>query len=230
MLVLDGQESIAEQDVRILQAVRESGRALVIAFNKWDLVDDERRYYLDREIERDLVQVQWAPRINITARTGWHIDRLVPALDKALEGWETRIGTGALNAFLGRLVAEHPHPVRERQAAEGAVRHPGGIGAADVRALHLGQAGRGLRAVHRAPAARGVRVRRDADRDQRQAAGEAQALALASCGDALGLPCVDVAHPFPAGLGRWADARVVGISPSRRACTYARSSSIRART
>ena len=112
VLVLDGQESIAEQDVRILQAVRESGRALVIAFNKWDLVDEERRYYLDREIERDLVQVKWAPRINITARTGWHIDRLVPALDKALEGWETRIGTGALNSFLGRLVAEHPHPVR----------------------------------------------------------------------------------------------------------------------
>lgn len=112
VLVLDGQESIAEQDVRILQAVRESGRALVIAFNKWDLVDEERRYYLDREIERDLVQVQWAPRINITARTGWHIDRLVPAIDKALEGWETRISTGALNSFLGRLVAEHPHPVR----------------------------------------------------------------------------------------------------------------------
>ncbi len=84
----------------------------MIAFNKWDLVDEERRYYLDREIERDLVRVPWAPRINITAKTGWHVDRLVPALDAALEGWETRVGTGALNAFLGRLVAEHPHPVR----------------------------------------------------------------------------------------------------------------------
>ncbi len=112
VLVLDAQQSIAEQDMRILQAVREAGKALVIAFNKWDLVDDERRYYLDREIERDLVQVQWAPRINITARTGWHIDRLVPALDKAIAGWETRVSTGGLNAFLGRLVAEHPHPVR----------------------------------------------------------------------------------------------------------------------
>ncbi|GAB7007220.1 ribosome biogenesis GTPase Der [Nocardioides sp. AN3] len=112
VLVLDADQSIAEQDVRILQTVREAGRALVIAFNKWDLVDDERRYYLEREIERELVQVQWAPRINITARTGWHIDRLVPALDKALEGWETRVGTGALNTFLGRLVSEHPHPVR----------------------------------------------------------------------------------------------------------------------
>ncbi len=112
VLVLDGSQSISEQDVRILQTVRDAGRALVIAFNKWDLVDEDRRYYLDREIERDLVQVQWAPRINVTARTGWHVDRLVPALDKALAGWETRVTTGALNAFLGRLVAEHPHPVR----------------------------------------------------------------------------------------------------------------------
>ena len=112
VLVLDASQSVAEQDVRILQTVRDAGRALVIAFNKWDLVDEERRHYLQREIERDLVQVQWAPRINVTARTGWHVDRLVPALDRALEGWETRVGTGALNAFLGRLVAEHPHPVR----------------------------------------------------------------------------------------------------------------------
>ena len=112
VLVLDGSQSISEQDMRIIQTVREAGRALVIAFNKWDLVDDERRYYLDREVERELVQVQWAPRINVTARTGWHVDRLVPALDRALEGWETRVGTGTLNGFLGRLVAEHPHPVR----------------------------------------------------------------------------------------------------------------------
>jgi GTP-binding protein len=112
VLVLDASQPISEQDQRIIQTVREAGRALVIAFNKWDLVDEERRYYLDREIERELVQVQWAPRINITARTGWHVDRLVPALDKALAGWETRVPTGALNAFLGRLVAEHPHPVR----------------------------------------------------------------------------------------------------------------------
>jgi len=112
VLVLDASQPISEQDQRIVQTVREAGRALVIAFNKWDLVDEERRYYLDREIERELVQVQWAPRINVTARTGWHVDRLVPALDKALAGWETRVSTGALNAFLGRLVAEHPHPVR----------------------------------------------------------------------------------------------------------------------
>lgn len=112
VLVLDASETVSEQDMRIIQTIRDAGRAMVIAFNKWDLVDEERRYYLEREIERDLVQLKWAPRINFTARTGWHVDRLVPAIEKALEGWETRIGTGALNTFLGRLVAEHPHPVR----------------------------------------------------------------------------------------------------------------------
>ena len=112
VVVVDSSQPLSEQDQRIITSVAEAGRALVIAFNKWDLVDEERRRYLDREIEQELVRVQWAPRINITARTGWHVDRLVPALDAALEGWETRVSTGQLNSFLGRLVAEHPHPVR----------------------------------------------------------------------------------------------------------------------
>jgi GTP-binding protein len=112
VMVVDASQPLSEQDLRIISSVSGAGRALVIAFNKWDLVDEERRYYLDREIDRDLVRVQWAPRVNITARTGWHVDRLVPALDAALEGWETRVPTGELNSFLGRLVAEHPHPVR----------------------------------------------------------------------------------------------------------------------
>lgn len=112
VMIVDASESLSEQDLRIMQAIQEAGRAMVVAFNKWDLVDDERRYYLEREIDRELAQVSWAPRINIAARTGWHVDRLVRALDAALEGWETRVPTGVLNSFLGRLVAEHPHPVR----------------------------------------------------------------------------------------------------------------------
>jgi GTP-binding protein len=112
VMVVDASQPLTEQDQRIITSVAETGRALVIAFNKWDLVDEERRYYLDKEIERELVRVQWAPRLNITARTGLHVDRLVPALDAALAGWETRVSTGQLNSFLGRLVSEHPHPVR----------------------------------------------------------------------------------------------------------------------
>ena len=103
---------LAEQDIRILQLAVEGGRALVLAFNKWDLIDDERRKYLEREIERDLHHVAWAPRVNVSALTGRHMDKLVPALNTALEGWETRVPTSKLNAFLASLVASHPHPVR----------------------------------------------------------------------------------------------------------------------
>ena len=112
VVVVDASEPVTEQDLRILTAVEEAGRALVIAFNKWDLTDEERRRYLDREIERDLVQFGWAAHVNISAATGRHVDRLGPVIEEALNGWETRISTGKLNAFLGRIVASHPHPVR----------------------------------------------------------------------------------------------------------------------
>ncbi len=112
VVLIDASEPISEQDTRILSMVVEAGRALVLAYNKWDLIDEERRYYLDKEIERELHRVQWAPRVNVSAETGRHVDKLVPALHAALEGWSTRIPTGQLNAFLGRMVAEHPHPVR----------------------------------------------------------------------------------------------------------------------
>ncbi|WJL95346.1 ribosome biogenesis GTPase Der [Microbacterium sp. ET2] len=118
VVVLDVSESLSEQDVRIIDLVLESGRALVLAFNKWDRLNDadldnaDRRRYLEREIEQDLAHVAWAPRVNISARTGRHLDKLVPALETALASWDQRISTGKFNAFLSELVAEHPHPVR----------------------------------------------------------------------------------------------------------------------
>jgi GTP-binding protein len=112
VVVIDASESVTEQDLRILSMVEDSGRALVIAFNKWDLVDEERRRYLDREIERDLPHLAWAPTINISALTGRNTSRLNRAIEESLEGWETRVSTGRLNSFLGLTVASHPHPVR----------------------------------------------------------------------------------------------------------------------
>ncbi|MFC4554887.1 ribosome biogenesis GTPase Der [Georgenia faecalis] len=112
VVLVDASVTMTEQDTRVIQQVIDSGRALVIAYNKWDLVDEERRDQLDREIERDLVQIQWAPRINVSARTRWHVDRLVRALDTSLASWDTRISTGKLNSFLGELTAANPHPVR----------------------------------------------------------------------------------------------------------------------
>ncbi|WP_406088523.1 ribosome biogenesis GTPase Der [Kitasatospora purpeofusca] len=112
VVLIDCSETLAEQDTRIITMAVEAGRAVVIAYNKWDQLDEERRYYLEREIERDLVQVQWAPRVNVSAKTGRHMEKLVPAIETALQGWETRVPTARLNAFLGELVAAHPHPIR----------------------------------------------------------------------------------------------------------------------
>jgi len=112
VVVIDVTEEVSEQDMRIIDLVVESGRALVLAFNKWDLLDDERRRYLEREIETDLDHVAWAPRVNISAKTGRHLEKLPTALHTALESWDRRISTGALNAFIAEISQSHPHPVR----------------------------------------------------------------------------------------------------------------------
>ncbi|HWG97797.1 MAG TPA: ribosome biogenesis GTPase Der [Pilimelia sp.] len=116
VVLLDASEPISEQDQRILTMVADAGRALVIAFNKWDLVDADRRYYLEREIERELRRVPWALRVNISAKTGRAVDRLAPALRTALAGWEQRVPTGRLNQWLTALVQATPHPVRGGRA------------------------------------------------------------------------------------------------------------------
>ena len=135
-------------------------------------LDEERRYYLEREIERELVQVPWAPRVNISARTGRHMDRLVPAIETALESWDTRVPTGRLNAFLGEIVASHPHPVRGGKQPRILFAHPGLDPAAALRPLRIRVHRGGLPPLPRASAARAVRLRGHADRGVGPGAGE----------------------------------------------------------
>ncbi len=112
LVLLDAGERLSEQDQRILTMAVEAGRAIVIAFNKWDLVDEDRRYDLEREVDRDLSRIQWAPRVNVSARTGRSVDKLATAIRTALAGWETRISTGRLNSWLAEVVATTPPPSR----------------------------------------------------------------------------------------------------------------------
>jgi len=76
VIVLDASEAISEQDLRILTMAEEAGKAMVIVMNKWDLVDEDRRDQLDREIDRHLDQIEWAQRVNVAAKTGWPKDFL----------------------------------------------------------------------------------------------------------------------------------------------------------
>jgi GTP-binding protein len=112
VVVLDASLPISEQDLRVITMVEEAGKAMVIVMNKWDLVDEDRRDQLDKEIDRHLDQVEWAQRVNVAAKTGWHRDRLAPALRTAIDSWERRVPTAKLNSFLGALIGATPPPVR----------------------------------------------------------------------------------------------------------------------
>jgi GTP-binding protein len=112
IVLIDSSVPLTEQDQRVITMVIDSGRALVIAMNKADLVDAERREDIVRELERDLVRVTWAERINISATTGRGVHRLAPAMQTALNSWDRRIPTGRLNSWLGELIAATPPPVR----------------------------------------------------------------------------------------------------------------------
>lgn len=112
LVLVDASVPLTEQDQRVFSMVIEAGRALVMVFNKWDLVEEDRRYELEREIDRELAQLQWASRVNISAKTGRAVQKLVPALENALASWDKRISTGQLNTFLKEIVAATPPPVR----------------------------------------------------------------------------------------------------------------------
>src|SRR6478735_3070572 len=110
--LIDSSTPITEQDQRVISMVIDSGRALVIALNKADMVDADRRTEIDRELETELARVTWAQRINVSARTGRGVHRIAPAMTLALQSWDRRIPTGRLNSWLGELIAATPPPVR----------------------------------------------------------------------------------------------------------------------
>jgi GTP-binding protein len=116
IVLLDASDTISEQDQRVIAEVIESGRALVLAFNKWDLLDEDRHDQLEREISRDLARVAWAPRVNISARTGRAVEKLAAQLRVSLASWDRRISTGRLNSWISDVVAATPPPPRGGKA------------------------------------------------------------------------------------------------------------------
>ncbi|TFV46227.1 ribosome biogenesis GTPase Der [Blastococcus sp. TF02A-35] len=116
VVLLAADEVISEQDQRVITQVVEAGRALVLAFNKWDTLDEDRHMQLEREIERDLAHVKWATRVNISASTGRGVGKLADHLRAALASWETRVPTAELNTFVRALVQETPPPARGGRA------------------------------------------------------------------------------------------------------------------
>lgn len=112
IFLVDSSEPVTEQDQRVLRMILDSGRALVIAYNKWDLMDDDRRDLLERDIDLQLSHVPWARRVNISAKTGRALQKLEPAMIEALNSWDKRIPTSRLNTWLRGILQQTPPPMR----------------------------------------------------------------------------------------------------------------------
>lgn len=115
VMLIDASQPVSEQDQRILSMVLDSGKALVLAFNKWDLMDDQRRWELEREIDLQLAHLPWVTRVNISAKTGRALQKLEPAMIKALENWDQRVPTGKLNTWLRDVIAQNPPPMKNNR-------------------------------------------------------------------------------------------------------------------
>lgn len=113
VLVVDATMALERQDLTIARLVLQEGRALVLALNKWDLVDDpnavmaEVRYAL----ERQLADLKGAPCVPLSALTGRHVEKLLPAVVEAHARWEKRVPTAALNRWLEAALERHPPPL-----------------------------------------------------------------------------------------------------------------------
>ncbi|WP_232507252.1 ribosome biogenesis GTPase Der [Corynebacterium glaucum] len=115
VVVIDASQEISEQDQRVISMVLDAGKAMVICFNKWDLMDEDRRYDFDREFEQNIGHLNWVTKLNISADTGRGLHRLEPAMDQALESWDKRISTGQLNNWLREAIAANPPPMKNNR-------------------------------------------------------------------------------------------------------------------
>ena len=112
LVLFDASVPISDQDLKVMSSAVDAGRAIVLVFNKWDAMDEFDKQRLERLWVTEFDRVTWAQRVNLSAKTGWHTNRLAKAMREALESWDKRVPTGKLNAFLGQLQAAHPHPLR----------------------------------------------------------------------------------------------------------------------
>ena len=112
VLLLDAGQPFEKQDLHLADLAAREGRALVLAINKWDLIDDKRTALADlkEKAERLLPQVRGVPLVTLSAATGKGLQRLMPAVMEVYEAWNRRVTTGELNRWLADAVESHPPP------------------------------------------------------------------------------------------------------------------------
>jgi GTP-binding protein len=135
VVLLDAQIPFEVQDLRIADFAETEGRAVVIAVNKWDLVENpqERLKELQAMFDRLLPQLRGAPLVTVAALNGRGLDRLRTAVLRAHQVWNRRVPTARLNQWLATMTEAHPPPapggrrIRLRYATQVKTRPPGFI-------------------------------------------------------------------------------------------------------
>ncbi|MFC3126867.1 ribosome biogenesis GTPase Der [Pseudoroseomonas globiformis] len=115
VLVLDATLGMDEQDLRIARLAEREGRAVVIAYNKWDAVEDRAaaRQVLEDTLQTSLAQLKGIAVVALSAMTGRGVDKLMPTVRRTIERWNRRIPTGELNRWFEGAVAKHTPPLAD---------------------------------------------------------------------------------------------------------------------
>lgn len=113
VLLLDARDMLEKQDLTIARQVIEEGRALIVAANKWDAVEDKpaQLQKLKDRLEFSLAQLRGVPVVTMSALTGRNLDRLLEEAFAAHKKWNARVPTARLNRWLESVVAQHPPPL-----------------------------------------------------------------------------------------------------------------------
>ncbi|HMM64885.1 MAG TPA: ribosome biogenesis GTPase Der [Mesorhizobium sp.] len=133
IVVLDATIPFEKQDLQIADLVVREGRAPVIAFNKWDLIDEPQQLLaeLREKTERLLPQVRGIQAVPVSAETGRGLDKLMEAVVRTHRVWNSRVSTGKLNRWLEGILAHHPPPavagrrLKVRYVTQAKTRPPG---------------------------------------------------------------------------------------------------------
>lgn len=113
ILLIDAAQGLTTGDLAIAGEAWRLGRGIVVAANKWDLVDTEARESLDEDWPRIGQITADAPRVNLSALTKRHIDRLMPAVGTVYERTRTSISTGEVNRLFERAIRAHQPPQKK---------------------------------------------------------------------------------------------------------------------
>ncbi len=113
VLVVDAVEGLHDQDLQIAQLIEREGRACVLALNKWDAVPDRQaaRKAITERLEESLAQMKQIAVVTLSALTGAGMERLLPAVRRAHEVWNTRVPTSGLNRWFEQAMERHPPPL-----------------------------------------------------------------------------------------------------------------------